>query len=190
MTKKELRIIYQQRRLELSKNDKSKLDDLMLLKLQTFNFEGVNSLLTYWPIEENNEPNTHLFTRYLTHFVPNLRVVYPVTDFSNHTMKGVLVDDETYYSTNKYGLTEPKDGIEIEPENIDLIFVPNLICDNSGYRVGYGKGFYDKYLAHCNRDVTLIGFNYFEPIASISDINEFDIPLNYCITPENVFEFQ
>jgi len=189
MTKKELRLLYKQKRLDISPKDKVKWDDLMLLQLQTFNFEGVNTLLTYWPIEENNEPNTHLFTRYLQHFVPDLRVAYPVTDFTNNTMKAVLVDSEQFYSTNKYGLTEPKDGIEIEPQAIDLIFVPNLICDSNGYRVGYGKGFYDKFLAQCGQDVTLMGFNYFPPIDSISDTNEFDIPMNYCITPNDVFEF-
>jgi len=189
MTKKELRLLYKQKRLDISPKDKVKWDDLMLLRLQTFNFEGVNTLLTYWPIEENNEPNTHLFTRYLQHFVSDLRVAYPVTDFTNNTMKAVLVDSEQFYSTNKYGLTEPKDGTEIEPQAIDLIFVPNLICDKYGFRVGYGKGFYDKFLAQCGQDVTLMGFNYFPPIDSISNTNEFDIPMNYCITPDDVFEF-
>jgi len=189
MTKKELRILYKQKRLDLSAKDKVIFDDLMLLQLQTFNFEGVKTLLTYWPIEENNEPNSSLFSRYLSYFVPNLRIAYPVSDFTTNTMNALIVDEETIFETNKYGLTEPKEGIEIDPNEIDLIFVPNLICDKQGFRLGYGKGFYDRFLTACNTDVMLIGFNYFEPINSISDIDEFDIPLNYCITPNNVFEF-
>ena len=189
MTKKELRILYKQKRLDLSAKDKMIFDDLMLLQLQTFNFDGIKTLLTYWPIEENNEPNTSLFSRYLSHFIPNLRIAYPVSDFNKNTMSAFVVDEETTFTTNKYGLTEPKEGIEIDPKEIDLIFVPNLICNKKGFRVGYGKGFYDRYLTACSKDVTLIGFNYFEPIDMISDINEFDIPLNYCITPEDVFGF-
>jgi 5-formyltetrahydrofolate cyclo-ligase len=104
-------------------------------------------------------------------------------------MKSVLINEETVYNTNNYGLTEPNNGSIIEPANIDLVFVPLLVCDMKGHRVGYGKGFYDKYLAQCRKDVIKIGFTYFEPVEKIKDTNAFDVPLNYCITPEQVYEF-
>jgi 5-formyltetrahydrofolate cyclo-ligase len=55
--------------------------------------------------------------------------------------------------------------------------------------VGYGKGCYDRFLALCRPDIIKIGFSYFEPINEISDTDKFDIPLNYCITPERIYEF-
>jgi 5-formyltetrahydrofolate cyclo-ligase len=55
--------------------------------------------------------------------------------------------------------------------------------------VGYGKGYYDRYLKRCAQDVVKIGFSYFDAIDAIEDINEFDVPLNYCITPMRVYEF-
>ena len=189
MIKKELRQIYKQKRLYIPSKERLKLDDLMLLQLQTFNFEGVKTLLTYWPIANVAEPNTHLFSGYLRHFVPDLQIAYPVSDFQNHTMRAVLIDEDTVYTTNSFGVTEPKEGNFISPIDLDLIFVPNLICDKRGYRVGYGKGFYDKYLSQCSEEVTLIGFNYFAPIDLIDDTDDFDIPLNYCITPDDVYEF-
>ena len=77
----------------------------------------------------------------------------------------------------------------MKPTDLDLIFVPLLICDEQGFRVGYGKGFYDKFLAQCKSDAITLGFNYFSPIDKIQDTDEYDIPLNYCITPEHIYEF-
>ena len=71
---------------------------------------------------------------------------------------------------------------------IDMVFVPLLIFDKQGYRVGYGKGFYDKYLAQCRVDCLKVGFSYFEPI-EIEGTREFDVPLNLCITPNSIYVF-
>ncbi len=70
-----------------------------------------------------------------------------------------------------------------------MIFVPLLAIDKKGFRIGYGKGFYDKWLAHCRQDCIKVGFSYFEPIDRIDGLHEFDLPLDICITPHNVYVF-
>ena len=189
VTKQQIRSKYKLLRQQISSKDKLRFDDLMLLQFQQFNFNHIQTLLTYWPIANNNEPNTHLFSSYLRHIIPNLQMAYPVSSFETNEMKAVLIDEETVYKTNEYGITEPKFGEEIEAPEIDLIFVPLFVCDTNGYRVGYGKGFYDKFLANCDENVTTIGFSYFDPIDKIDDTNSFDIPLCCCITPEHIYEF-
>ncbi len=189
MTKNELRNIYKQKRLGISSKEKLKLDDLLLLQLQTFNFDGIKTLLTFWPMVNMAEPDTHLYSGYLRHIVEGLKIAYPVSDFATNSMWAKLIDQDTIYTTNSYGITEPKAGQIINPIDIDLIFVPLLACDKQGIRVGYGKGFYDRFLNQCKADVVLIGFSYFEPLDLITDTNEFDIPLNFCITPNEVYEF-
>jgi len=62
--------------------------------------------------------------------------------------------------------------------------VPLLISDEQHYRVGYGKGFYDRFLANCRKDCKKIGLNFFKPIQKISDSNEFDIALDEVIYPK------
>jgi len=67
--------------------------------------------------------------------------------------------------------------------------VPLLAVDKKGYRVGYGKGFYDKFLPSCKKECLKIGFSYFEPVDEITDKDQFDVPLELCITPHNIYVF-
>lgn len=189
MTKQQLRLQYKELRNQISSKDKLRFDDLMLLQLQQINFNATQTLLTYWGIANNNEPNTHLFSSYLRHTIPNLQICYPVADFNTNEMKAIEINEDTIYKTNEYGITEPKFGKEVNATVIDVVFVPLLACDMQGYRVGYGKGFYDKFLATCNPNVITIGFSYFKPVDKIEDTNSFDIPLCCCITPDNIYEF-
>ncbi len=165
------------------------LDDLLLIKFQQLFFEEVAVLLTYWPMAHQAEPNTHLYSSYLRHTIPGLRMAYTVTDFSATAMKAVEIDEDTVYRTNDIGITEPAEGEVIEPQDIDLVFVPFLACDKQGNRVGFGKGFYDRYLAQCRDNVLKIGFSYFEPVEEIKDVSPLDVPLNFCITPQAIYEF-
>ncbi|MBA4197441.1 MAG: 5-formyltetrahydrofolate cyclo-ligase [Chitinophaga sp.] len=189
MLKKELRNIYRAKRNAIDSKEKLKLDDLMLLQFQQLNYDGIETLLSYWPMHNTNEPNTFLFSRYLHHVIYNLQTAYPVTDFSDCSIKALVINEDTVYTTNQFGLMEPKDGVEINAEAIDLIFVPLLCFDEAGYRVGYGKGFYDRFLSQCGQHVIKIGFSYFDAVDKIDDANQFDVPLNYCITPQKIYEF-
>jgi 5-formyltetrahydrofolate cyclo-ligase len=189
MTKKELREHYRQKRLAITEKEKIKLDDLLLIQFQQLSFSDVHVLLTYAPMPHTAEPDVHLCERYLQHRIPGLQVAYPVVDFATHTMHAVLVNEETEFAQNPYKIEEPTDGEAVQPEAIDIIFIPLLVCDKKGHRAGYGKGFYDRYLNQCREEVLKIGFSYFEPVETISDIHAFDIPLNYCITPHQIYEF-
>lgn len=190
MTKPEIRKLYKQKRLSLSASEKLKRDDLLLIQLQRLAFDSnVQIIMSFWPLESHGETNTHLYTRYLELAIPNVKVAFPVIDFSLNEMHAVIVNDETEFVENKYGISEPGQGGEIAPEEIDLIFVPLLAFDNNGHRVGYGKGFYDRFLKKCRENVITLGFSYFEAVDKIDDTHHFDVPLDYCITPHKIYEF-
>ncbi|MFZ0597958.1 MAG: 5-formyltetrahydrofolate cyclo-ligase, partial [Flavobacterium sp.] len=72
---------------------------------------------------------------------------------------------------------------------IEVVFVPLLAFDNVGNRVGYGKGFYDKFLAQCKPRTIKIGLSFFEAENQIDDVFESDVKLDYCVTPEKIFRF-
>ena len=124
MTKKDLRIIYKEKRLALPALQRSKLDDLMLIQFKKLSIGDIHVVMSFWPMEERAEMNTHLFTRYLSHLIPGLKVCFPVTDPESNSMNAIIVDQETTLEENNYGITEPVGGEEINSMDIDLIFLP------------------------------------------------------------------
>lgn len=189
MTKQELRIRYTERRKALTEKEVLVNNDLLLIGFQQFPLQDVQSLLTYWPMATKGEVNTHIMADYVSFRIPGLRLAFPVMNMREKRMEAVLVDDNTGFAENSFGIMEPLDSSEVPPEDIDMVFVPLLAFDTHGYRVGYGKGFYDRFLKRCKTDVLKVGFSFFEPEEAIDDVNEFDVPLNVCITPNRIYEF-
>ena len=190
MTKKELRTLYRAKRAALPEKERLRMDDLLLIQFQQLEIPlDVNVLLSYWPLKQYTEVNTHLMTDYLQFRMPGLQVAYPVSDFTDLSMKVMLTNDDTDFRVNQYGIAEPVNGVEIAPGDIDMVFVPLLAFDENGYRVGYGKGFYDRFLARCHEDTIKAGFSFFEPVPAITDIDQFDVPLSIGITPNHLYEF-
>jgi 5-formyltetrahydrofolate cyclo-ligase len=190
MTKQDIRKLYKQKRLALSTTERLKLDDLLLIQLQRLSLHtNIQFVMSFWPLEHHAEMNMHLYTRYLEHAFPDFKIAFPVIDFSMAEIHAVLVNENTDFIENEYGIPEPEEGEEIAAEELDLILVPLLAFDKNGYRVGYGKGFYDRFLKKCHDNVITVGFSYFEAVDKIEDTNQFDVPLNYCITPHKIYEF-
>jgi 5-formyltetrahydrofolate cyclo-ligase len=100
-----------------------------------------------------------------------------------------LLTDHTRLKPNAWGIPEPMNGIAVPNSRIDVIFVPLLAFDLSGHRVGYGKGYYDRFLADCRADSVKIGVSLFPPTDKISDVDEYDVTLDFCLTPERIYKF-
>ncbi|MGN6400995.1 MAG: 5-formyltetrahydrofolate cyclo-ligase [Flavisolibacter sp.] len=189
MLKKQAREIFRKNRDAISSTDKMKWDDLLLIQFQTIDFPFVNYVLSFYPIEENNEVDTFLITDHLHFKNPNLNICYPKTAFHNQTMQAVLCNADSIFEANAYNIPEPLDNEIIEPSLLDVVIVPLLAFDTKGNRIGYGKGFYDRYLKDCRSDCIKIGLSYFEAIDAVDDANEFDVPLDLCITPQRTYVF-
>lgn len=189
MLKLEARKMFRSRRNDLTEVERSKMDDLLLIQFQGVELPFINNVLSYWPITEHKEPNTHLFTDYLEFRYPGLQTLYPKSDIETHQMTAVMVNEDTHFVKNLYSVYEPESGDIIEPDQLDMVIVPLLAVDRKGYRVGFGKGFYDRFLANCNENCIKVGFSYFDPIEALEDCSQFDVPLDLCITPQAVYVF-
>lgn len=189
MTKQVLRQLYKQKRLDLDEHELLKMNDLLLIQFQQLVLPTFQTLLSYWPMPHQKEPQVDVMTRYLDFVVPELITCYPCIQPGSFQMEAFQVNEDTDFISNHWGIAEPINGTKMEPTQIDLVFVPLLAFDEQGYRVGYGKGYYDRFLAKCNPNLLKIGFSHFEPVAQISDTDQFDVPLNYCITPQHIYEF-
>jgi 5-formyltetrahydrofolate cyclo-ligase len=101
----------------------------------------------------------------------------------------VLFSDEDELVKNDFGVREPIGG-ELVPLRMDRPGAgASLAFDEKGFRVGYGMGFYDKFLAECRPDAICLGLSFFDPVESISDTHGFDVPLTACVTPYRIYEF-
>src|SRR5947207_4610890 len=189
MNKEEARKLYRQKRKNLSGAEKARADDLMLIQFQKIQLPDIHHLLSYWSIEENNEPNTHLFNDYLEFKNPAIKFLYPRADFEKKEIEAIEVNADTAFQKNGWNIHEPMDGAITDAAMIDMVFVPLLIFDKQGYRVGYGKGFYDKYLEQCKPGCLKVGFCYFDPVDAIEGRQDFDVPLNLYITPHTSYVF-
>ena len=85
---------------------------------------------------------------------------------------------------NKYGILEPDEKIEIDKDQLDLMIVPLVGYNQNNYRLGYGGGYYDRYLKNYNGYT--IGLAYTFQYLKDYQPEFFDIPLNQIITDEKI----
>lgn len=189
MVKKEIRRVYIEKRNQLDADQIKLRTETIVNNFRTVALQGAQILLSYYPIPERREFDVTICEELLVLENQNLQIAWPKLLPDNVNMQAIAVHANTVLAKNIYNIPEPVSRECIDPQLIDVIFVPLLAFDNKGYRVGYGKGFYDRYLPQCAQDVVKIGFSFFESVNAIEDINEYDVPLNYCITPTRVYEF-
>lgn len=187
MTKKEIRLKYKSYRNQLSEKEienKSLAIANQLLLLDIWNKTYYHLFLS---IIELKEIDTEFILQIL--HGKDKEIVVSKTDFPTLSMLHFLLTDNTKFKKNNYNIPEPVDGLEVPTNKIDVVFVPLLAFDEKGNRVGYGKGFYDKFLSECKPETIKIGLSFFEPELIITEISENDIQLNYCVTPEKTYRF-
>lgn len=140
----------------------------------------------FLPIVKNKEVDTEPILHILQG--RDKSVVLPKTNFEHLEMKSILLQENTAIEATAFGIPEPKSGIAIPPEMIDVVFVPLLAFDLQGHRLGYGKGFYDRFLEACKDTVIVVGLSFFEAEQELPK-KAHDIPMNYCVTPIKNYQF-
>ena len=186
MTKAELRKYYKSKRTALTHNQIEAYSVAIanqLLELQVWDKEYYHVFL---PIVNQKEINTE----YILHILQgkDKHCILSKSDFKSFKMTNFLLQDNTKIVVNKYGIPEPVNGIEIDNSKIEVVFVPLLAYDTKGNRVGYGKGFYDRFLSECNPNCIKVGLSFYKPEKEIKDVLETDIKLDYCVTPDAIFK--
>lgn len=187
MLKEKIRKIFKEKRKAFSLKEKEDYSK-MIADLVSSNFDLKSKIVSvFLPIERLNEVDTSFVIDYLKR-VGSI-VTSPVSDFGNMEMKHLVLNNQTRIEKNKWDIPEPVGGEEVSPDEFDFVFVPLLAINKDGFRVGYGKGFYDRFLSQCNKSTVFIGLNYFEDTVEIDDINEDDVPLHFVATPNQLLKF-
>ncbi len=191
MTKAELRNIYlakQKSLLPLARNRKS--EKIAENFLNGFDLTKIKFLHCFVAIEKFNEVDTSLIFQRIWRDFPQIETLIPRVNFQTNKIENLKFTETTKLVKNAWEIHEPAENELIETEKIDIVLVPLLCSDLQGFRVGYGKGFYDKLLKNCRADCLKIGLSYFAPTAEISDTRDFDVKLDFCIMPEKIWNFK
>lgn len=189
MIKNTLRKEYLQRRMDMPEEEFQQQVALIAFNFRKLPLPAVRYLLSYFPMVHRREFDIMVCEDIVRHDHPGLVLALPRVEKDGGGMEACLVEKGGLFLKNKFNVPEPAGGTIIPPEQLDMVFVPLVAFDERGYRVGYGKGYYDRYLARCRADVLRVGFSFFEAVDSIRDIDQFDVPLDFCITPFRIYEF-
>lgn len=190
MQKQELRKEYLEKRKALSDAEvesfSKKIHDWFFRSIPVHAYATIH---TFLPIKRNHEIDTWFIINTLKKDFATDIVIPKSHD--DGTMTNYLLTKDTIFEENKWKIPEPSPvgSLQYSIFNIDLVLIPLLCFDKQGYRVGYGKGYYDRFLAKCRPDVMKIGLSIFEPVDEISNVDEFDIKMDYCITPNKIWSF-
>jgi len=187
MTKKELRQKYKYLRQELTIEETEEMSLAIANRLLTLDIWGNIYFHIFLAIETQKEVHTDFILNILAG--KDKEVIVSRSDFSSCNMVHYLLTDNTKLILSEYGIPEPVEGIEVPSDKIDVVFVPLLGFDGNGHRVGYGKGFYDRFLSDCKPGVIKIGLSFFEAEADAIPHNDTDVSLDYCVTPQRVYKF-
>ena len=109
----------------------------------------------------------------------------PVCSADGH-MESYAFADFSVLAPSAMGILEPPKKSLVLPEDIDLILVPGCAFTLSGHRLGYGGGYYDRYLTR-TQGITC-GF-FYECLQAEFVPEKTDVPLDYIITEQNIYKF-
>lgn len=186
MNKSDLRKQAALSRKELTPAALHTLSQGLCEQFATLDLSAVRTLHIFLPIAEKQEPDTFILIRWLQQHHPEIHILVPRADFSTALMTHHTYTGLQDLKKSTWQIPEPVTETAYTGE-IDLVLVPLLAFDRRGYRVGYGKGFYDRFLQQ--HPAVKAGLSLFGPVADITDIHPDDVRLDLCITPQQIIRF-
>jgi 5-formyltetrahydrofolate cyclo-ligase len=148
---------------------------------------SVKTIHIFLPIQKKREPDTWLIIDRLKSDYPHIKISIPKMT-GDHQLINYYFENRTQVRENQWHIPEPEFGVLTPTKAIDLVIVPLLVFDKAGHRLGYGKGFYDRFLSMCRTDCKKVGLSFFEPIESIA-FEKTDVALTCAITPTRSYAF-
>lgn len=187
-TKIELRQEYRQLRKQLSGVEVNDLSQKIAKQVGNW-LEGQESLMQFhlfFPIAKFNEVNT-FYLQQLLEQQGKILFTSQVNREENRLETLQLPLDAAFF-LDEWGIPVPQESLRVPTTKIQVVFVPLLAYDSSGHRLGFGKGFYDKFLSSLEQSVIKVGLSFFSPEVAIP-MEPHDVPLDYCITPDRIWTF-
>ncbi len=183
--KNELRALYKEKRRELDGEEKRRRDSAVVSCAESLaSFRYAEYVLLY--AATDNEINIDALA--LSAVAKGKKVAFPRCNTENCTMQFHLVSSVEELAADSYGIREPSADAPVFDQSVHtgsaVCFVPGLVFDRLGYRLGYGKGYYDRYLADFSG--SRIGVVYSDFIVDSVPRGRFDTKVDIILTEKNV----
>ncbi len=184
MTKKEIRAMAEGIRNSIGPEEKKMLDEMIINNLFSWPLYK-NAVYIFCFMSFRSEINTSKILK--TAIAEGKTVTLPKVDLRSELMKAYIVENlNKDLSSGEYGIMEPSDVcIEADYSKIDLIIAPGLGFTRSGSRLGYGGGYYDKFMGNYS-DILVCALTYDRLILDFLPVKDHDIPVDYLITEKCV----
>lgn len=136
MTKNKIRYIARNKRDSMPYKDKIIKDQTIVSKIEQYD-KYINAIIIGSYVAINSEVNVSSLNKDKSY------IAYPVV--KGEDMDFIIPDKNTSWKKNSFGVSEPTSGVNVN-NKIDLLIVPSLAKNKDNYRLGYGKGYYDKFI--------------------------------------------
>lgn len=172
------------RRKQLSPSEVEAKSSAILANLQSiFESQTYQKVHLFLSIQKFGEVATGPIIEHLRTYYPNTDIGVPRVDSGTNTLVHHRFS-ESELRKSSWGIREPVASSPIlAAETFDLVLVPMLAFDKRGYRVGYGGGYYDKFLAQVRPECRKVGLCFeFGRLDEDIPNNQFDIKLDCVVT--------
>lgn len=152
-----------------------------------FDLNFIRTIHLFLPLTARREPDLWPLIDRLRREFPHIRLSVP--RIKGEELESIYFEGLHQLEKNSFGIQEPKKGSETPVEKIDMVLVPVLMADRKGNRLGYGKGYYDRFLKNCRQDCIRAGVSLTEPV-DVIPAEPHDVPLTHLVTPTGVIRFE
>lgn len=178
--KKTIRNIIKEKRSILTDKEKELMDNIIFNKIiESESYKIAKVMFVY--VSFQGEVDTKRFIEYALN--QDKRICVPKIVSKKEGLKAVEINSLQDLKEGAYGILEPEGfNSEINKEEIDLILMPGVAFDKEGGRVGYGGGFYDRFLKGVSKDTSKIALAYDFQIFNKVPMEEQDVRIDGIIT--------
>lgn len=187
--KQTLRSVYLAKRKLLTAYEVEQRKSLILENFKIWaKAKHFNLVHVFIAIEKQKEVDTWPIIHWL--WEQKIKTVTSITNRSINNLTHVDFNVNTALSMNEWGIPEPKNATSFTNlDSLDLVLIPLVVFDRVGNRIGYGKGYYDKFLEQCHPKTIKLGIAQTPPLDFIPMMEESDIPLDGCVTHLGIYKF-
>ncbi len=184
MNKIKLRKLLKLKRDKIKKAHRKKFSKIIIKKFLKY-FEQIlknkKNIMLY--ISFKSEVETKSLIKFL--LKKKLKVYVPVIiDEKVHPVR-LKVNDK--FKKGKFNILEPAKKIKLTNFNLlDIIIIPGICFDKKGNRIGFGKGYFDRFLSKLDKKIIKIGFAFSKQIVKKIPAKKHDIKMDYIITEREI----